>query len=379
MPEEPPSPSTNLSTTPGRAESIKSQADRKMFSTASSIRGMTTRGNSIRSLTNRAMKRREVRTDRPSMDMKRSANLSLPEETVRTSFSDIYRELEKTSGSNENNNLTVPDPNVETRSTDSTYTTAQSSPVMTPAVTATTHPLSRENDLITTLPQEKIPNHRPVSSITVKTSPSKGSLRPRSPTIGPSIVNRLPATPPLPPTWDKNHDRAICILDVRDYSLSQCIKKLRRAFPELTGTQLTPVMIDKRLRQLDQDIEINYWRIGLKDLWENDNASGNTSDALRSGASDTTHHSRKGKENRTPRRSNRDTTMSISDILNEGRIQVGNSNSNSSVPRLPRVVENSPMHLRMPLAQEDGGSSPAHTPTHRPARAANSIGYPAFN
>lgn len=39
--------------------------------------------------------------------------------------------------------------------------------------------------------------------------------------------------------------------------------KLRRTFPALTGTVLTGAMVDKRLRQLDQDVEIDYWRIGL--------------------------------------------------------------------------------------------------------------------
>ena len=39
--------------------------------------------------------------------------------------------------------------------------------------------------------------------------------------------------------------------------------KIRRTFPDLKGT-LTAGMIDRRLRQLDQDIEIDYWRVGLQ-------------------------------------------------------------------------------------------------------------------
>ena len=35
---------------------------------------------------------------------------------------------------------------------------------------------------------------------------------------------------------------------------------MRRVYPELRGT-LTPLMIDKRLRILDQNVELDYWRI----------------------------------------------------------------------------------------------------------------------
>lgn len=38
--------------------------------------------------------------------------------------------------------------------------------------------------------------------------------------------------------------------------------KLRRCFPELRGV-LTPLMIDKRLRILDQNVDLDYWRTGL--------------------------------------------------------------------------------------------------------------------
>ena len=57
-------------------------------------------------------------------------------------------------------------------------------------------------------------------------------------------------------------DRAICILDASEYTLPNIISKVRRVFPELNGT-LTPAMIDKRLRQLDQIPELDYWAIGL--------------------------------------------------------------------------------------------------------------------
>ncbi|KXL50876.1 hypothetical protein M433DRAFT_7145, partial [Acidomyces richmondensis BFW] len=85
-----------------------------------------------------------------------------------------------------------------------------------------------------------------------------------SPQIGHSIaIDRVEETPPLPPTWTSQHDRAICVLDARNYPLENIVMKLRRTFPALTGTVLTGAMVDKRLRQLDQDVEIDYWRIGL--------------------------------------------------------------------------------------------------------------------
>jgi hypothetical protein len=76
-----------------------------------------------------------------------------------------------------------------------------------------------------------------------------------------SIFNdRFLDLPPLPDTWTTQHDRAICLLDSRNYSHSAIVAKLRRVFPELRGT-LTPLMIDKRLRILDQNVELDYWRI----------------------------------------------------------------------------------------------------------------------
>ena len=66
-----------------------------------------------------------------------------------------------------------------------------------------------------------------------------------------SIFNdRFLDLPPLPDAWTQRHDRAICVLDSRNYSHNAIVAKLRRVFPELRGT-LTPLMVDKRLRILD--------------------------------------------------------------------------------------------------------------------------------
>ncbi|KAK6416300.1 hypothetical protein LTR95_017473 [Oleoguttula sp. CCFEE 5521] len=77
----------------------------------------------------------------------------------------------------------------------------------------------------------------------------------------PSIVNdRFLDVPPLPQAWTQQHDRAICVLDSCNYSPLAMVSKLRRVFPELVGT-LTTLTIEKRLRILDQNVEIDYWRI----------------------------------------------------------------------------------------------------------------------
>ncbi|TKA67204.1 hypothetical protein B0A55_09451 [Friedmanniomyces simplex] len=81
--------------------------------------------------------------------------------------------------------------------------------------------------------------------------------------VGPALVDRVEDTPPLPGGWTPQHDLAICVLDARNYSLPGIVTKIRRTFPSLRG-MLTTAMVDKRLRQLDQDIDIDYWRVGLQ-------------------------------------------------------------------------------------------------------------------
>lgn len=78
-------------------------------------------------------------------------------------------------------------------------------------------------------------------------------------------------TPELPKGWTGQHDRAICYLDVRGYGLDVIVKKLRNYFPELYG-QLTVHMVDKRLRQLDQNLEITYWADAMRDIEAANNA-----------------------------------------------------------------------------------------------------------
>lgn len=77
---------------------------------------------------------------------------------------------------------------------------------------------------------------------------------------------RLPPTPPLPNCWNKDHDRAICVMDLKcpQKSLPDHIQQLRKSFPELRAATITPAMVDRRLQQLDMDIGVNYWSEALK-------------------------------------------------------------------------------------------------------------------
>ncbi|KAI5367527.1 hypothetical protein Slin15195_G026570 [Septoria linicola] len=86
--------------------------------------------------------------------------------------------------------------------------------------------------------------------------------RPQLPYTTMPPADRVSETPPLPKGWSRQQDRAICILDASNYSLPAIVQKIRRVFPEIHGT-LTPAMVDKRLRQLDQIVELDYWAIGL--------------------------------------------------------------------------------------------------------------------
>ncbi|PNS13894.1 hypothetical protein CAC42_1385 [Sphaceloma murrayae] len=79
----------------------------------------------------------------------------------------------------------------------------------------------------------------------------------------PTPASPLIETQPLPVIWTTAHDRAICVLDARNYTTEQSIRKLRRAFPELSGCYLSTRMIERRLQVLDQNTDIDYFRVGL--------------------------------------------------------------------------------------------------------------------
>lgn len=78
-----------------------------------------------------------------------------------------------------------------------------------------------------------------------------------------ALKDRIGDTPPLPEAWNHRHDKALCVLEFRNYSYNAMVSKMRRAYPELEGV-LTSTAIEKRLRQLDQDVEIKYWQEAIE-------------------------------------------------------------------------------------------------------------------
>jgi len=75
---------------------------------------------------------------------------------------------------------------------------------------------------------------------------------------------RLLPSLPLPPQWSRHHDRAICFMDASsDCSLTSIVSNIKRSYPELAMARLTPGMIEKRLKVLDQNIYVDYWGLAL--------------------------------------------------------------------------------------------------------------------
>lgn len=153
--------------------------------------------------------------------------------------------------------------------------------------------------------------------------------RPRSPRLSslyPAETARLPPTPPLPGNWTIVHDRAICVLDACGYSVSETVKKLHSAFQELAGQVLTPPMIDKRLRMLDEDIEVDYFQIGLNRLTAKTNDPDQTSHIKsKGGGSHRRQVSNKSSLPSSPTFSKitpewEESHMNLHDVLSEGRL-----------------------------------------------------------
>lgn len=71
---------------------------------------------------------------------------------------------------------------------------------------------------------------------------------------------------PLPLAWSTSHDRAICILDAQDHSLAAIVLLLKRSFLELAGATLTLDALERRLKILDQNIELDYWAVSQRIL-----------------------------------------------------------------------------------------------------------------
>ena len=85
----------------------------------------------------------------------------------------------------------------------------------------------------------------------------------RASQISLEMPNRSKPSAPLPQSWTTDHDRTLCYLDTYYTNVTKIIGKLKRKFPALEKERLTAEMIDVRLRLLDQDVEIDYWREAL--------------------------------------------------------------------------------------------------------------------
>lgn len=74
--------------------------------------------------------------------------------------------------------------------------------------------------------------------------------------------NMLPSGQ-FPEAWNADCDRYICRLDVQDEPIANIVIMVKKKFPTLGMATLTAGMIDKRLRMLDQDVNVDYWKNGL--------------------------------------------------------------------------------------------------------------------
>ena len=70
---------------------------------------------------------------------------------------------------------------------------------------------------------------------------------------------------PLPQFWTIECDRFVCRLDAEDVPLSRIVALVKKEFQPLKLVTLTPGMVDKRLRILDQDVSIDYWKDSLSE------------------------------------------------------------------------------------------------------------------
>lgn len=89
------------------------------------------------------------------------------------------------------------------------------------------------------------------------------------------LRDRIGETFPLPQGWGTKHDIAICILDVYDYSLKEIVVKVRKAFGKSLMGPMNEKTIDKRLRQLDQDIESTCYKEALKKMKQKEEGRAN--------------------------------------------------------------------------------------------------------
>jgi hypothetical protein len=83
---------------------------------------------------------------------------------------------------------------------------------------------------------------------------------------GSYLYSKILPSLPLPEEWNDSHDRLICQLDAQDTALQTMVDMLKQCCPELASAPLTPGMVDKRLRTLDQNVDCPYWAEALAEM-----------------------------------------------------------------------------------------------------------------
>ena len=126
------------------------------------------------------------------------------------------------------------------------------------------------------LPPKRFSQHRPESTILPPIADPGHLLAPKPRPSGAAGMKadayRPKDTAPLPKKWSKEHDRAICYMDTKGYPIEIYPGKLKEYFPELKEL-ITTAMLEKRLRQLDQDPQISYFSDALAAIAEQDHAA----------------------------------------------------------------------------------------------------------
>ncbi|KAK3719634.1 hypothetical protein LTR37_004171 [Vermiconidia calcicola] len=81
--------------------------------------------------------------------------------------------------------------------------------------------------------------------------------------VGSAHGENRPTNQRMPEGWNSELDHIICIYDQKDFTHAEITHKIKKRCPSM-AVHLSSAMIDKRLRQLDQIPEIDYWRRSLR-------------------------------------------------------------------------------------------------------------------
>jgi hypothetical protein len=146
-------------------------------------------------------------------------------------------------------------------------------------------------------------------------------------------------------SWNTQHDRFIALLDVQDYHSPAIVNRVKKQYPELRHECITPGMIDKRLRILDETIDCLFFTEGLErvKLGCGDLDLGSESEA------DVPKPS-------TPRANIKKVTIGAPQNGNHGRrVSTGGASAKITINRNGSTVHSSPLHgMNSPPKVKDG-------------------------